>query len=70
MRIAYNAYLNYIKKTGVPEKPLPGFEKYTPEQLFFIGKAQFTCAMVSKDDAQHAIVSDRKIKYKVNRNGI
>lgn len=58
IRIAYNAYHNYIKKRGAPEKPLPGFEKYTPEQLFFIGRAQFTCATESKSDAQNDIDTD------------
>lgn len=35
VRAAFIAYQSYVKENG-NEQALPGFEQYTPEQLFFI----------------------------------
>ncbi|XGW25369.1 hypothetical protein V3C99_006642 [Haemonchus contortus] len=41
---AYYAYLEYIKRDGEEEKRLPGLEKFTPNQLFWIAYGYTWCA--------------------------
>lgn len=40
VREALGAYRLYVKAKGKPEPRLPGLEKYTPEQIFFLSFAQ------------------------------
>jgi neprilysin len=40
---AFSAYQAYLQKLGHEEKRLPGFERYTNEQLFFMSYAQTWC---------------------------
>lgn len=46
MKLSLNAYRKYLKQfKNSEDEVLIGFEKYTPEQLFFLGFAQFHCAI-------------------------
>lgn len=40
VREALGAYRLYINSIGKSEPRLPGLEKYTPEQIFFLSFAQ------------------------------
>ncbi|XP_015776137.1 PREDICTED: endothelin-converting enzyme 1-like [Acropora digitifera] len=43
---AFQAYQNWKKRSrkGIPEPPLPGLEKFSNEQIFFLGFAQIWCS--------------------------
>lgn len=56
LTIALNGYEKYLKTTGATEQALPGFESFTPKQLFFISHGLFTCSTIRRDGAQIAIV--------------
>ncbi|XP_046453383.1 neprilysin-like isoform X8 [Daphnia pulex] len=43
LREAFRAYQNYVSTNG-KEKRLPGMERYTPEQLFFLSYANVWCS--------------------------
>ena len=55
LRQAYRAYQNYIRFNG-PEPQLPGLEKYTMEQLFFIAFANIECNAMTKERLRSRIV--------------
>lgn len=40
IREAFQAYKYFVETTGKEEPRLPGLEKYSPEQLFFLSFAQ------------------------------
>lgn len=40
IREAFQAYAYYVETRGSPEPRLPGLEKYSSEQLFFLSFAQ------------------------------
>ena len=42
IREAFRAYQNYVSTNG-REKRLPGLERYTPEQMFFLSYANVWC---------------------------
>lgn len=56
---AYRAYQAYLRKLGSEEKRLPGFERYTNEQMFFISYAQTWCGY-SKPETVSALESAGK----------
>ena len=41
--MAYKAYKSWVEENGA-EKPLPGLNDYTPEQMFWISMANVWCA--------------------------
>jgi predicted metalloendopeptidase len=57
---ALSAYRAYLAKQGHEEKRLPGFERYTNEQLFFISYAQTWCGH-SKPEAVRKMGTKEKI---------
>lgn len=44
LKYAYNAYKRWIEKNGI-EPRMPGLQKYTPEQMFWISAAQTWCSV-------------------------
>ncbi|GAA5806833.1 hypothetical protein MFLAVUS_000181 [Mucor flavus] len=44
INIAFKSYHRYLEAAGITEQTLPGFENVTPDQLFFINSALFTCS--------------------------
>lgn len=57
LRQAYRAYENYIAANG-EESRLPGLEKYSPEQIFFIAYANANCGVESETGLMHLIEND------------
>lgn len=45
LKVAYNAYKSWQEKNG-KESLLPGLEKYTPNQIFWLSFAQNHCKKV------------------------
>ena len=56
IREAFRAYQTYLKLNG-PEFKLPGLEKYTSEQLFFISYAQIWCSNVTPESLKNQILN-------------
>uniref|UniRef100_A0A0N5C2M5 Peptidase_M13 domain-containing protein n=1 Tax=Strongyloides papillosus TaxID=174720 RepID=A0A0N5C2M5_STREA len=56
--IAHRAYMKYLQSIGGEEPRVPGFEKFTSEQLFFIGNGRTLCEYVSKDQLEKQINTD------------
>uniref|UniRef100_A0A0K0EGK7 Peptidase_M13 domain-containing protein n=1 Tax=Strongyloides stercoralis TaxID=6248 RepID=A0A0K0EGK7_STRER len=49
IKLAHRTYMKYLETTGEEEPRVPGFEKYTNEQLFFINFARSFCEYKEKD---------------------
>ncbi|CEF70743.1 Phosphate-regulating neutral endopeptidase [Strongyloides ratti] len=47
IKISHQTFMKYLKDIGGEEPKIPGFEKYTPEQLFFINFARSFCSYTS-----------------------
>lgn len=54
---AIGAYRAWVKDNG-PEKLLPGLEKYTAEQLFFISFGNVWCSLERSEYLRKIILSD------------
>uniref|UniRef100_A0A0N5CF07 Peptidase_M13 domain-containing protein n=1 Tax=Strongyloides papillosus TaxID=174720 RepID=A0A0N5CF07_STREA len=54
LKIAFRAYKSYHKSIGKVTPKIPGFAKYTGDQMFFINYGRFFC--------KHFVVPDRKMK--------
>ena len=57
LREAYRAYQNYVALHG-REPKLPGLEKYSSEQLFFLSFANTWCGHKTKEGLMYQILSD------------
>jgi predicted metalloendopeptidase len=57
IREAFVAYRNYIAANGV-EPPLPGLEKFTSEQIFFINFANTHCGVETSEKLLNQIMND------------
>jgi len=47
LKLAYNAYREWVKEHGV-EPRLPGLQEYTPQQMFWLSNANVWCSKDSK----------------------
>lgn len=56
VREAFAAYQSYVKLNG-REPRLPGLEKYTPEQLFFISYANIWCGKQTPQSLKQQILN-------------
>ncbi|CAJ0920091.1 unnamed protein product, partial [Mesorhabditis belari] len=54
---AYKAYKRYLEKNGA-EATIPGLEKYTNDQMFFIGYAQTWCNKMTPEATVRLILTD------------
>jgi len=56
IREAFRAYKNHVVANG-PEPRLPGLEKYSPEQLFFISYANIWCGKQNSESLKEQIAT-------------
>uniref|UniRef100_A0A1A9VZB7 Peptidase M13 N-terminal domain-containing protein n=1 Tax=Glossina brevipalpis TaxID=37001 RepID=A0A1A9VZB7_9MUSC len=69
MREAYYAYKLHIKSNGRELMELPGLERYTHEQLFFISFGSLWCESYTKAASQYAI-EDSHCPGKIRLKGV
>ncbi|VDN52138.1 unnamed protein product [Dracunculus medinensis] len=55
---AYRAYRKYIRKKGSEESRLPGFEKFSNDQIFFLSYAHFWCGHKKDAAAVQQVLTD------------
>nr|CAH0110462.1 unnamed protein product [Daphnia galeata] len=55
LREAFRAYQNYVATNG-QEKRLPGLERYTPEQMFFLSYANIWCSNQTPENLEYRIL--------------
>uniref|UniRef100_A0A914I7Z3 Uncharacterized protein n=2 Tax=Globodera TaxID=31242 RepID=A0A914I7Z3_GLORO len=67
---AYQAYKTYLRKLGREEKRLPGFERYSNEQIFFISFAQTWCGHTKPETLIRQILTDPHSPYRYRVNGV
>ncbi len=58
IRESFRAYMSSVDALG-PEPVLPGLEKYTPEQMYFIFNAQPYCEVATEESFVGQIQSDQ-----------
>ncbi|CAG7835727.1 unnamed protein product [Allacma fusca] len=58
VREALAAYRYYVESKGEPEPRLPGLEKYSPEQLFFLSFAQSWCSYNNPSSLMDSILTN------------
>ncbi|KAH7699419.1 Neprilysin, partial [Aphelenchoides avenae] len=58
LKEAYQAYREHVRKLGREEAPLPGLEKYTQDQIFFLAFARTYCTNISPQKAEELRTSD------------
>jgi predicted metalloendopeptidase len=56
VRESFRAYKNYVKEKG-SEPRLPGLEKFSPEQLFFLSYAKVWCSKQTKQSLEQQILN-------------
>ncbi|XP_066996218.2 neprilysin-11-like [Anabrus simplex] len=64
LRQAFNAYQEYVKQNG-PEELLPGLEKFSSEQLFFLGFSTVWCQSINKKALLHQVLTDSHSPHKI-----
>ncbi|XP_057375648.1 membrane metallo-endopeptidase-like 1 isoform X2 [Daphnia carinata] len=57
LREAFRAYKHYVARNG-PENLLPGLERYTPEQIFFLSFANVECSNGSPASLEYHVRFD------------
>uniref|UniRef100_A0AC35TLF2 Neprilysin n=1 Tax=Rhabditophanes sp. KR3021 TaxID=114890 RepID=A0AC35TLF2_9BILA len=67
---AYKSYRNYIKKLGHEEERIPGFEKYTNDQIFFMSYAQTWCGKAKPQSVIRQILGDPHSPMRFRVNGV
>ncbi len=58
IRESFRAYMSSVDALGT-EPVLPGLEKYTPEQMYFIFNAQLYCEVATEESFVGQIQSDQ-----------
>lgn len=57
LKASYKAYKDWEMKNGA-EPRLPGFESFTPKQMFWIFFASFTCEKTHPELIKHLLITD------------
>ncbi|XP_055336675.1 neprilysin-11-like [Paramacrobiotus metropolitanus] len=70
LRAAYKGYKRYRERIGQPEPVLPGLEKFTPEQLFFISSANIWCYKGRPEVARSELLTEVHSPKKFRVNGV
>ncbi|CAF1105914.1 unnamed protein product, partial [Rotaria sordida] len=58
LKEAFLAYRNWVRLRGSEEKKLPGLQKYSPEQLFFINFGYIWCSKMTDESTISFILQD------------
>uniref|UniRef100_A0A0N5B503 Peptidase_M13 domain-containing protein n=1 Tax=Strongyloides papillosus TaxID=174720 RepID=A0A0N5B503_STREA len=58
LKLAYKAYMKWLQSNGGKDIEVPGFEKFTNEQLFFIGAGRSNCQHTGRYTTENQINSD------------
>lgn len=71
MKCPLQAYFEYFldRVSGVAEPRLPGFEDFTPEQMFFLSYSITWCGVYGPDQARFLLLNDPHSPDKFRING-
>lgn len=69
MREAFHAYRMYVKENGAERLKLPGLEKYSNEQLFFISFGNLWCETYTPAASRYAL-EDSHCPGKIRLKGV
>ncbi|XP_017473045.1 PREDICTED: phosphate-regulating neutral endopeptidase [Rhagoletis zephyria] len=69
MREAFHAYRKYVKEMGAESTKLPGLEKYSNEQLFFISFGNLWCETYTPAASRYAL-EDSHCPGKIRLKGV
>uniref|UniRef100_A0A0N5BSZ2 Peptidase_M13 domain-containing protein n=1 Tax=Strongyloides papillosus TaxID=174720 RepID=A0A0N5BSZ2_STREA len=58
VKAAFNAYRKYLNELGRDELKIPGYEKYSNEQLFFIAYSQLYCSSFTFASTYYLMMND------------
>ncbi|CAF1195796.1 unnamed protein product [Rotaria sp. Silwood1] len=58
LKEAFFAYQDWVRLRGTEEKKLPGLQKYSPEQLFFINFGYMWCSKITDELTLAYILQD------------
>uniref|UniRef100_A0A0N5CGX8 Neprilysin n=1 Tax=Strongyloides papillosus TaxID=174720 RepID=A0A0N5CGX8_STREA len=67
---AFRAYKNYIKRLGNDEPRIPGFAKYSNDQIFFMSYAQTWCGKAKPQSVIRQILGDPHSPMRFRVNGV
>uniref|UniRef100_A0A0K0FE70 Neprilysin-1 (inferred by orthology to a C. elegans protein) n=1 Tax=Strongyloides venezuelensis TaxID=75913 RepID=A0A0K0FE70_STRVS len=67
---AFRAYKNYIKRLGNDEPRIPGFAKYSNDQIFFMSYAQTWCGKAKPQSVVRQILGDPHSPMRFRVNGV
>uniref|UniRef100_A0A0N5BM26 Peptidase_M13 domain-containing protein n=1 Tax=Strongyloides papillosus TaxID=174720 RepID=A0A0N5BM26_STREA len=68
IKIAHRAYMKWLQSNGGKDKGVPGFEKFTNEQLFFISAGRSYCEYKSKVYLEKQIDKGRHSPAEIRTN--
>lgn len=64
LKHSYLAYITWLREV-VSEPPLPKFEDYSPEQMFWISYAKLWCSKYETKSNKRVILSDSQMSNEV-----
>ncbi|XP_055346153.1 membrane metallo-endopeptidase-like 1 [Paramacrobiotus metropolitanus] len=70
IKAAYGAYIRKTKQLDQHEETLPGFEFYSPRQMFFLSAAQIWCGHYDPDFQQLMLLTDVHSPLQLRVNAI
>uniref|UniRef100_A0A0N4ZFS0 Nuclear receptor n=1 Tax=Parastrongyloides trichosuri TaxID=131310 RepID=A0A0N4ZFS0_PARTI len=65
VKASFMAFKKYLNNLDIKEDKIPGFEKYSSEQIFFISFSQFWCSKSSKSASLYRIFNDNHSPNKI-----
>uniref|UniRef100_A0A0N5B2Z8 Peptidase_M13 domain-containing protein n=1 Tax=Strongyloides papillosus TaxID=174720 RepID=A0A0N5B2Z8_STREA len=68
LKLAHRAYMKWFQSNGRKDKGVPGFEKFTNEQLFFIGAGRSFCEYKSKAHLEKQISTSKYTPAEIRTN--
>uniref|UniRef100_A0A0N5B6V8 Peptidase_M13 domain-containing protein n=1 Tax=Strongyloides papillosus TaxID=174720 RepID=A0A0N5B6V8_STREA len=68
LKLAHRAYMKWLQNNGGEDIEVPGFEKFTNEQLLFISFGRKFCEYSSKDRLEEQIKTDEHTPSEIRTN--